>query len=231
MKVGSVVVTGCTRGLGRALTEWFLARGIGVSGCGRSAEAIESVRMAAGGRGHFSKVDVGDRGAVDEWAATVVATSGAPDLLINNAAITASNAPFWKVPAEEFDAVIDVNVRGLANVTRAFLPAMIARGRGVVVNVSSGWGRSTSPEVAAYCASKWAVEGFSQALAQELPRGLAVVALNPGIIDTDMLTQCFGAAASNYPSPSEWVRSAGPFLEAFGPEHNGRALTVPGAMV
>lgn len=68
----------------------------------------------------------------------------------------------------------------------------------IIVNISSGWGRSTSPEVAPYCASKWAIEGLTQALAQELPSGMVTVALNPGIIHTDMLNICFGEEAKYY---------------------------------
>jgi NAD(P)-dependent dehydrogenase (short-subunit alcohol dehydrogenase family) len=123
---------------------------------------------------------------------------------------------------------VDVNVKGVANVVRAFVPAMIRRGSGVVVNFSSGWGRATSPEVAPYCASKWAIEGLTRALAQELPRGLAAVPLNPGIIDTDMLRSCFGADAAAYAEPREWAEKTVPFLLELGPRHNGQALTAPG---
>jgi NAD(P)-dependent dehydrogenase (short-subunit alcohol dehydrogenase family) len=96
----------------------------------------------------------------------------------------------------------------------------------VIVNFSSGWGRSTDAEVAPYCATKWAIEGLTQALAQELPEGMAAVPLNPGIIDTDMLRSCFGASASSYPNPAEWAKRAVPFLLKLGPKDNGRQLTV-----
>ncbi len=231
MKVKSVVITGCTRGLGRALAGWFAVRKIQVNGCGRSKKGIAEVAKEFPAPHRFEILDVSDRSAVDWWASSVLKSSGAPDLLINNAAVTAANGAFWDVPAKDFDEVIDVNIKGLANVTRAFLPTMIAKRRGVVVNISSGWGRSTSPEVAAYCASKWAVEGFTQALAQELPAGLAALTVNPGIISTDMLAICFGEAAKDYPTPDEWVRNAGPFLEELGVEDNGKALTVPGIPV
>ncbi len=151
-----------------------------------------------------------------------------PDLLINNAAVMNANAVLWQVPAEEFDRLIDVNVKGVANVLRCFVPAMIARGSGVLVNFSSAWGRSTSPEVAPYCASKFAVEGLTQALAQELPRGLSAVPLNPGIIDTDMLRGCFGDDAGRYPPADEWAERAVPFLLGLGRRDNGKSLTVPG---
>ena len=105
----------------------------------------------------------------------------------------------WKVAADEFDRVVDVNIKGVANVIRAFVPAMIEREGGVIVNFSSGWGRSTAPEVAPYCATKWAIEGLTRALAQELPTGLAAVPLNPGIIDTEMLRSTFGGRAGAFP--------------------------------
>ncbi|MFM8459844.1 MAG: oxidoreductase, partial [Chthoniobacterales bacterium] len=73
------------------------------------------------------------------------------------------------------------------------------------------------------------VEGMTQALAQELPRGLAAVSLNPGIINTEMLQRCFGKeGAAQYPSAKQWAEAAGPYLLEIGPEDNGRALTVPG---
>jgi NAD(P)-dependent dehydrogenase (short-subunit alcohol dehydrogenase family) len=131
-----------------------------------------------------------------------------------------------------FDNVIDVNIKGTAHVLRHFLPAMIHRGTGVVVNFSSGWGRSTSPEVSAYCASKWAIEGMTQALAQELPEGLAAVSLNPGIINTEMLQTCFGKeGAAPYPDAQQWAEAAGPYLLKLCSKDNGQALTVPGIPV
>jgi len=96
------------------------------------------------------------------------------------------------------------------------------------VNFSSGWGRSVDAEVAPYCASKWAIEGMTLALAQELPSGMAAVALNPGIINTEMLQSCFGASARSYPSPDDWVKMAVPFLLELGPKDNGKQLEVPG---
>jgi NAD(P)-dependent dehydrogenase (short-subunit alcohol dehydrogenase family) len=131
------------------------------------------------------------------------------------------------VTAEEFSAVVDVNLKGTASVMRAVLPSMVERRSGVVVNFSSGWGRSTAPEVAPYCATKWAIEGLSQAVAQEVPAGVAVLAVNPGIIHTAMLESCFGGAASSYEGPDAWARRAGPFLLRLGPSDNGAALSVP----
>jgi len=137
------------------------------------------------------------------------------------------NARLWELSAREFADVVAINLTGVVNVLRHFLPAMVARGRGVIVNFSSGWGRSTSAEVAPYCATKWAIEGLTRALAQELPPGLAAIPLNPGIIHTDMLESCFGPAAGRYPDPEEWARVAVPFLLGLGPGDNGQPLTVP----
>jgi NAD(P)-dependent dehydrogenase (short-subunit alcohol dehydrogenase family) len=222
-----IAITGVTRGLGRCLAEEFAAHGHRVAGCGRSTAAIEELRTRLGSPHEFTAVDVAHDEEVNHWVGALVAGLGPPDLLINNAAVINRNALLWELAAAEFDPVVDINIKGVVNVIRHFVPAMIARGSGVIVNVSSGWGRSTAPEVAPYCASKWAIEGLTRALAQELPPGLAAVPLNPGIIDTDMLRSCFGGDAGNYPGPVEWARSAVPFLLRLGPKDNGRPLSIP----
>jgi NAD(P)-dependent dehydrogenase (short-subunit alcohol dehydrogenase family) len=145
----------------------------------------------------------------------------------NNAAVCNKNAKLWEVPPDEFEWVIDVNIKGIYYVVRHFLPAMVKRQQGVIVNFSSGWGRSTSPEVAPYCATKYAVEGLTLALAQELPEGMCAVPLNPGIINTDMLQSAFGENANSYVSPDEWAQKAVPFLLGLGPKDNGKSLTAP----
>lgn len=223
-----VVITGASRGLGRAMAMGFAADGWTVSGCGTDTASLQSLAGEIGPDHLMHPCDVTDPAAVEEFAAAVTGRFGAPDLLLNNAAVINPNKPLWEVPPDEFARVIDVNLKGVHHVLRAFLPGMIHRGKGVVVNFSSGWGRGTSPEVATYCATKWGVEGLTSALAQELPDGLAAVALNPGIIDTRMLRSCFGAEAGSYPTPEEWAKVAVPFLEKLGKRNNGSALTVPG---
>jgi NAD(P)-dependent dehydrogenase (short-subunit alcohol dehydrogenase family) len=172
-------------------------------------------------------VDVSSDEQVAAWAKRLLQTHAAPDLLLNNAALINRNAPLWKISAQEFSDVIDVNIKGVANVIRHFAPVMIARRSGVIVNFSSGWGRSTDAEVAPYCATKWAIEGLTQSLAQELPPGMAAVPLNPGIIDTNMVRSRFDGAATNYPAPCEWAKTAAPFLLKINPADNGKQLTVP----
>jgi NAD(P)-dependent dehydrogenase (short-subunit alcohol dehydrogenase family) len=223
-----IVITGVTRGLGRALAEWYLAQGHQVSGCGRSGMEIFELRSAHPEPHNFDAVDVTEPVKVGMWAERILGPGGAPDFLINNAALMNKPARLWQVPAQEFAKLIDVNIKGVANVIRAFVPAMVEAKRGVIVNLSSGWGRSTSPEVAPYCASKWAIEGLTKALAQELPEGMAAVPLNPGIINTDMLQKCFGTGAGKFPSAQEWAQRAAPFILTLGPKDNGQSLSVPG---
>ncbi len=221
-----VVVTGATRGLGRAMVARLIEAGHRVIGCGRSLNAVKMLEFSFPKPHRFDCLDVVNDEQVRAWAASVIDEFGPPDLLINNAAIINGNANLWDISAAEFDAVIDVNIKGVANGIRHFVPAMVARESGVIVNFSSGWGRSTSAEVAPYCASKWAIEGLTQALAQELPQGMAAIPLNPGIINTAMLQSCFGSQAEHYPDADEWSRLAVPFILSLKAQHNGQPLSV-----
>ena len=222
-----ILITGVSRGLGRALTEEFIRLGHVVVGCGRSEKEIAQLQKQFPSPNDFSVVNVADDSQVAGWAKKVLVGHAAPDLLLNNAALINRNAPLWKISAPEFSDVMDVNLKGVANVIRHFVPTMIRQGRGVIVNFSSGWGRSTDAEVAPYCATKWAIEGLTQALAQELPPGLAAVPLNPGIINTAMLQSCFAGGATNYPAPRDWAKTAAPFLLKINSADNGKPLTVP----
>lgn len=223
------MITGVTRGLGRAMADEFIRLGHEVSGCGRTKADLDRMAKQHGASHSFAAVDVASDREVEAWAADVIGRHGAPDLLLNCAAVINRNAPLWKVTSEEFSEVIDVNIKGTVNVIRHFVPAMIAARSGVIVNFSSGWGRSTNAEVAPYCSTKWAIEGLTQALAQELPSGMAAIPLNPGIIDTAMLRSCFGSSAGVYPKAHQWARIAVPYLLGLNQRHNGMPLTVPSA--
>lgn len=224
----NIVITGVTRGLGRALAEWYIANGHTVAGCGRSGPAIFDFRFTHPEPNSFDAVDVTLPVKVALWSERVLGSMGPPDILINNAGLINRPAPLWKISADEISKIMSVNIMGVTNVIRAFVPAMVERGSGVIVNLSSGWGRSVSPEVAPYCATKWAIEGLTKALAEELPKGMAAVPLSPGVIDTDMLRTCFPDSASSYPKPDEWAKKAGPFILGLGPKDNGRSVTVGG---
>jgi NAD(P)-dependent dehydrogenase (short-subunit alcohol dehydrogenase family) len=222
-----ILITGVSRGLGRAMTGEFIRLGHTVIGCGRSEKAIAELKKQFIAPHDFAVVDVASDEQVAGWAKRILLVQGAPDLLLNNAALINRNAPLWEIPAQEFSDVIDVNIKGVVNVIRHFVPAMVSRRIGVIVNFSSGWGRSADAEVAPYCATKWAIEGLTNSLSQELPSGMAAVPLNPGIIDTDMLRSCFGGSSSGYPSPAKWAKTAVPFLLGITAKDNGRQMTAP----
>ena len=223
-----IVITGVTRGLGRALTEEFICGGHTVIGCGRSGDAIFDLRMTHQAPHDFSVVDVALDNKVAIWAAKVLEHDSAPDLLINNAAVINRLSPVWEQDDREFTRLVDVNIRGTQNVLRHFVPAMVARQKGVIVNFSSGWGRSVSPNVGPYCMSKWAIEGLTKTLAAELPAGMAAVPLNPGVIDTDMLRSCWADGAAAHPKAEQWAKIAAPFILKLGAKHNGQSVSVGG---
>ena len=221
-----IVVTGVSRGLGQP---WSTASSPAATSCSavparrrRSPNCASATRPRTASPWSTSTRD----DEVRAWAAEVL-SGGPPDLLVNNAATINRNAPLWKVPAEEFSRVIDVNIKGVVNVIRHFLPAMIERrsrrGRQLQLVV----GAQGAAEVAPYCATKWAIEGLTRAMAAELPRGMAAVPVIPGIIDTAMLRSCFGADAANYPDPAAWAEKAVPFLLGLGPKDNGKPMEVP----
>ena len=224
----TVLITGCSRGLGRAMIPEFINRGWTVAGCARDAAMVADLQSQFSDSHYFTMCDVADDSQVKTFCQDVLSRCDTPDLVLNNASIVNASAPLWEVPADEFSRVIDINIKGPASVMRYLLPAMLKRGSGVIVNFSSGWGRSTSPDVAPYCATKYAIEGLSQAAAQETDGKVAIIPLNPGIIDTRMLRSCFGNEAAHYPGPEEWARTAVPFLIKLGPKDNGRPLTAPG---
>ncbi len=222
-----VLLTGATRGLGLSLTERMIDAGHTVWCCGRSESSFETQRRRWAAPHAFETVDVTDMNRVQSWLSPLIGSHGAPGLLLNNAGVINVNAPLWEVPEEEFSYVIDVHLKGSANLIRAAVPSMIQRGSGVIVNFSSTWGRSASRDVAPYCAAKWGIEGLTRALALDLPAGLAAVSLNPGIINTDMLRSCLPDMAPGCPSPEDWSRGMVEFLMQIGPSQNGNALTAP----
>jgi len=210
------------------MTAGFARGGHTVVGCARQSQAVLALLEQFPLPHNFEVVDVADDEQVGRWAERILAEFGPPDLILNNAALINENAPLWEVPPDEFSQLLKVNIAGVYHVIRHFVPAMIQRGSGVIVNFSSGWGRSTSPDVAPYCTTKWAVEGMTRALADELPNGMAAIPLNPGVINTEMLQSCFGGASSSYPLADQWAEEAVPFLLSLDPSHNGQPMTVPG---
>lgn len=222
-----IVVTGASKGLGRAMVEGFIEHGHRVSACARNQQAMQELGKRYGDDHHFDVVDLSSTSDIERWCKNVLKV-GTPDMVINNAATILPNGPLWEVSVEDFETLIQINITAVFCITKHLLPAMLETGNGVLVNLSSGWGRSVSPEVAAYCASKFAIEGMTQALSSELPPGFAAIPLNPGVINTDMLQSCFGEAANNHDDAQQWAKRAVPYILEFGPRDNGKSLSVPG---
>lgn len=222
-----ILITGVTRGLGRAMVGEFADLGWTIAGCGRDENALSELRSSLPAPHFFGQADLASDKSIKAFVHEVIDLMGAPDLVLNNGAIINDNAPLWEISEADFGQLVDINIKGVASVIRHTVPAMIERGTGILINFSSTWGRSTSPEVAPYCASKWAIEGLSAALAQELPPGLATAAMNPGIINTSMLQRTFGPSASNFPDATAWAKTAVPFLVNLTSSCNGKQLTAP----
>lgn len=224
-----VLLTGVSKGLGYALCERLIAEGHTVLGCARSPGAIEELKRKFGDPHRFEVVDLTDRERVVFWAESLKQDGYVPDFLINNAA-TAGEAStlVWKHAQEDFEQVFRINVLSTVNTIHAFMPNMLRRMKGVIVNFSSGWGREAAPKVGPYAVSKWGIEGLSRVLAAELPNKMACVSLHPGIIHTESMARTFGRSAKNYPTPQEWAKVAAPFLMSITPPDNGKAISVPG---
>ena len=222
-----ILITGVTRGLGRALVDRFIEKDCIVWGCGRNADQIQTLAKLYPSPHLFGVLDVAREDDVQRWVTPLLEKHGPPDLLINNAALMNHLAPLWEVPAGEFDVLMDVNIKGVAHLIRHVVPAMIKRGSGIIINMSSAWGRSTSADVAPYCASKYAIEGLTKALADDLPEGLAAIPLNPGIIDTEMLRTCFQESAGHYPDAKHWSYGAADYILALGLTDSGLSRTIP----
>lgn len=225
----TILITGTSYGLGQALAQGMIDRGHVVFGCSRSRESVDQMCERWPAPSFFYTCDVSKDDDVRRWAEVVLAERDAPDVIVNNAAVGPSQSvQLWKASAEDFRRVLATNVEGQANVIRHFVPAMLRRRKGVIVNVSSGWGRDVAAKESLYCASKWAVEGMTRAFALELLPTMAAVSLHPGIINTPLLQRGFGEDAFDYPTPEEWAKAAVPFILQLGPKDNGEPLEVPG---
>ncbi|MFK2794070.1 MULTISPECIES: SDR family oxidoreductase [Bacillus cereus group] len=224
----SVIITGVTQGLGRAMVDRFHELGWNIYGCGRSKDKIEELKKQYSKIHDFQVIDVSDSQQVNNWANYILNRHTAPDMIINNASIVNQNAQLWKITAQEFENVMNVNVNGVVNVIRAFVPAMVARKEGIIINMSSSWGRAGEAELAPYCASKFAIEGITKSMALELPHGMAVVALDPGgSISTPMLKSCAPQYINESPTPETWSHKATQYILNITIDKNGDSLTCP----
>jgi len=185
-----VIVTGGSRGIGRAIVELFSAEGADVTFLFResSAAAAEVVAAgrAAGRRITAEQVDVRDPQGCAAAVERVAERGGRIDVLVNNAGLVRDNL-LGLLEDDDVRAVLDTNIGGVFNVTRAVVPHMIARRAGKIINVSSVAGEKGGRGQTNYAASKGAINAFTRALAVELaPRRITVNAVAPGVIETDM---------------------------------------------
>jgi 3-oxoacyl-[acyl-carrier protein] reductase len=183
------VVTGGGRGIGAAIAGRLAEMGAGTLICGRSHAPLQQTARSitdAGGRCEAVVCDVSDLASVERLADTVAKTFGRADILVNNAAIRGFAGPLHEMPAQEWDPVLNINLRGVFYCIRAFAPMMIAAGGGDIINISSLAGKNPVPNAAAYSASKWALNGLSYTLAEEL-RGhnIRVTVVCPGSVATE----------------------------------------------
>jgi NAD(P)-dependent dehydrogenase (short-subunit alcohol dehydrogenase family) len=179
---GYAVVTGASTGIGEATARHLAGLGFNVFAGVRKDEDAERVR---GGRIEPLKLDVTDQASVDAAAAQVSEAAGNTGLaaLVNNAGIAVAG-PLEFIKIDDFERQMDVNVTGMLRATQAFMP-LIRQARGRIVNISSIGGRVAVPLVGPYAASKFAVEGLSDALRRELrPWGIQVALIEPGAVAT-----------------------------------------------
>jgi NAD(P)-dependent dehydrogenase (short-subunit alcohol dehydrogenase family) len=231
-----VVITGVTKGIGLALAEEFTRCGWRVAGCGRSLKAVQELQNQYGSEHLFSAVDIKDDASVSKWAEEVASKMGIPFILINNAGLINRPQALWEVPSDEFADIMDTNVIGTVNMLRHFIPLMLQKQQGIIVNVSSGWGANGkitfSPHCegwgsfSPYCASKFAVEGLTQSLSQELPPGLIAVTLAPGASNTDMLYKALPEEAGKYPTAEERAKTIVPYILNIQPSDSGKHLSI-----
>jgi len=224
------IVTGASRGIGRATAIALIKKGVSVALAARSPEAltaVESEIRELGGRAFSMPTDVSDETAVGAMVKQTERKLGPVDLLVNNAGVVERRS-LVETDAAIWDRILDINLKGAFLCTRAVLPSMLERGRGRIVNVSSISGKLGTPLLTAYCASKWGLLGFSLSTAEELkPHGIQVFSVCPGSVNTEMLQQ--GLPGARPDMEPEDVASVIAFLGTDAPDAmTGAAVDVFG---
>lgn len=185
------LITGSSSGIGAATAEYFASLGCHLSLMGRNESNLNDIKqkcLAAGlkdGEIFTSVTDLNDKNQIEKLINDTIKTFGKLDILVNSAGII-SSGPFLTMPVEDYDKIMNTNVRSLWIVTQLCLPHLI-KTKGTVVNVSSIAGPCAFPNVMSYCVSKAAVDQFTKCLALEMaPYGVRVNAVNPGVIVTNI---------------------------------------------
>ncbi|MEE4271129.1 MAG: SDR family oxidoreductase [Thermoanaerobaculales bacterium] len=186
----SVFVTGASSGIGEACAEAFAAQGCRMLLAARRVERLDAVaerlRTDHGVEVHVGALDVRDRCAVNGWVEELPAEWASIDVLVNNAGLARGLATVYDGDPQDWEEMIDTNVKGLLWVTRAVLRGMVARGSGHVINIGSIAGHETYPGGNVYCASKHAVTAIGRSLNIDvLGTGVRVSSVDPGLVETE----------------------------------------------
>lgn len=182
-------VTGATSGIGRAAAEVLAMKGYRLALAARNAENLAAVAgefaMKYNAKVSVYPLDVRDRSAVEATAAKVLEADGTPDVLVNDAGLARGLEPYGESRPEDIEQMVDTNIKGLFAVTRAFLPAMLARNTGHIINLGSTAGLYAYGGAAVYCATKAAVKTFSDGVRIDvIDSDIKVTTIQPGIVKT-----------------------------------------------
>jgi len=181
-----VLVTGASSGIGAATARAFALAGAPLVLAARRLDRLQALAAALDVPTHLIALDVRDRGAVHAAIAAIPAPFAAIDVLVNNAGLSRGFEPLHEGSEDDWDEMLDTNVKGLLYVTRAVLPGMVARGSGHVINVGSFAGHETYPRGNVYCASKAAVRTLNKGMRLDLlGTGLRVSTVDPGLVPTE----------------------------------------------
>jgi NADP-dependent 3-hydroxy acid dehydrogenase YdfG len=203
-----IVITGASSGIGAATARLLSAQGHPLLLLARRLEKLEGLALPDT---LCRKVDVTDRDAVENAVREAEERFGPADAIVNNAGVMLLGR-IGDQPVDEWDRMIDLNIKGVLYSTRAVLPGMLARGTGTVINVSSIAGRKTFPDHAAYVATKFAVHALSENLREEVAAaGVRVVTIAPGAVETELLSHTSDEKIKR--DYEAWKESAGGALE------------------
>lgn len=184
------LVTGAGRGIGAAIARRLAALGLTVVLCGRTPSHLQSTAASiskAGGKSDVIECDLTDLRAVEQLASRVGDRYGRVDILVNNAGIGGFGGPLHQLAPDEWEKILNTNLRGVYYAIRAFAPMMIQAKRGHIINISSLAGKNALPNGAAYAASKWGLNGLTYSVAEELrTHNIRVSVVCPGSVDTSL---------------------------------------------
>ncbi len=181
-----VLVTGASSGIGRACVDAFLAQGARVIAAARRTERLEELRAQHDDAVLPLVLDVRDRAQVTEALGSLPDVWSPIDVLVNNAGLARGRTPLHKDDPDDWDQMLDTNVRGLLNVSGAVLPGMVERGTGHVINIGSNAGREVYPGGTVYCATKAAVERITRGMRMDvLGSGVKISEVDPGMVETE----------------------------------------------